>query len=185
MPRSGIGVPSPGSSPIATRSYTRSTQLEQDKGISESEPVPRDGEQREPSGETIDRLLREGRCDVVLATAGHAGHPHLATADRVARGRDGRIEVSGWLCPTTIRNLERNPRLALALRAGGEGVQIEGEAEGITEGAVLDGYVGDAAKRPAPSQVRWTLRVRPRRSFRFAGRFHTDAISNELNRNGR
>jgi hypothetical protein len=119
----------------------------------------------------IDRGLDGRELAVLLATAGADGEPHLATADRLLPAPDGRIQVSGWICPTTIRNLHENTKLALVVRGDGNSVEVQGSVENIEEDAVLEGSVPDAE---GILRVRWILLVRPERFLRFTDGVHSD-----------
>lgn len=121
--------------------------------------------------ETLNDALGGHGISVLLATAGRDGEPHLATADRILPDPQGLIQVSGWLCPTTIRNLRENSKLALVVRGAVGGVEIEGTVTEMEEDAVLDGYV--AEERPPP-RVRWILHVHPERFLRFENGLHSD-----------
>lgn len=119
----------------------------------------------------FDALPRERGWTVLLATAGEIGKPHLAMADRILPGPDGLVQISGWLCPTTIRDLKENARLALVVRGGSDGVEIEGSVDEIAEDARLDDFpVGD---QQVP-QVRFVLHVHPERFLHFSDGLHSD-----------
>lgn len=123
----------------------------------------------------IDELLRgAGRLPVLVATAGKDGLPHLSTADRILPQPEGLVEISGWLCPTTIRNLRHNANLALVVRASQGSVQIEGKVDTMEEDAFLDGDAPGEESGPSVSQVRWILRIRPQRFFSFPDGLHSD-----------
>lgn len=111
---------------------------------------------------------------VLVATVGDDRLPHLATADHIVPHPDGLVQVWGWLCPRTVRNLKQNTKLALVVRAEQGSIQIEGRVEDMEEDAILDGYApSEAADLPIP-QVRWVLHVHPERFFRFTDGQHSD-----------
>ncbi|MGD8376455.1 MAG: pyridoxamine 5'-phosphate oxidase family protein [Acidobacteriota bacterium] len=124
-------------------------------------------------GEVLDRAFRRGRFVLLVVTADEAGLPHVGKADGLKPGKEGRLQISGWLCATTVRNLKRNPRLTVVVQAEPEGVQLAGRLESLQEDAMLDGYADGTRRMP---QVRWRLTLRPTQLMRFREGEHADEV---------
>lgn len=94
---------------------------------------------------------------VLVATASGDGWPHLAVAGKIEALPHGRVAVDEWFCPETVSNLEKNPRISLAVwhPVSDTGYQLMGEVEQVEESAFLNGYLpeGEGA-RPLPQTRR-------------------------------
>ena len=53
-------------------------------------------------------------------------------------GEDGRFYVGAVLLDTTLKNLEKNGKIAIAAVSGAESYQVKGKAELLTEGPMFD-----------------------------------------------
>lgn len=53
-------------------------------------------------------------------------------------GEDGKFYVGAVLLDTTLKNLEKNGRIAIAAVSGAESYQVKGKAELLTEGPMFD-----------------------------------------------
>jgi hypothetical protein len=123
----------------------------------------------------VEALARAGaRIDV--ATVGADGTPHVATAARLTRRGEGHVDVVAWFCPTTTTNLSTNSHIAVVVRApaDGQGYQLLGRVERISEEAMLDGYVPHLEADPPIAQACRELRVTVERVLEFASTHHAD-----------
>ena len=113
---------------------------------------------------------------VDLATAAADGTPHVATAAHVERDGD-RLRATAWFCPTTVENLQHNPRVAVVVRSRepGSGYQVLGRVEAVTDRAMLNGHDPAADPGDPPPQVQRDLTIAVERVLDFADAHHTDA----------
>jgi len=105
-----------------------------------------------------------------LASADAAGAPHL-TVGEIEKATARTLRFRGWLCPQTLRNLEGNDRVALAVGLGPEGLQFVGTVAERSVDAVRDGY--GAEDREAP-RVRYRLLIRVVQTMAMTDEAHTD-----------
>lgn len=118
--------------------------------------------------------------------AGRVGHAYVATADakgipHLAAGRDlsilepSRLVFESWFCQTSLKNLQENPHVAVAVAdpATGNGFQFAGRVERIVDTAVLNGYVPDLEPAGLP-QVQWRLEIRVESVMAFTADAHSD-----------
>lgn len=107
----------------------------------------------------------------VIASAGADGVPHLALG-MVDGASASHLEVSGWLCPQTLANLEGNPRVAVAVDPGGPlGFQLLGTVTEKSVGAVRR---PGAAEDAAAPRVKYRLVVRIEATLALTDQPHTD-----------
>jgi uncharacterized protein len=120
-----------------------------------------------------DALALAGRLrHVFVATADAAGRPHLAAAGALTSAGENRVAVGAWFCPGTLANLAANPRLAVVVwdAEADVGHQLVGEAEGVEDLAMMDGYERELETRgPLPqTQRRILMRVQQVTGFTHA-----------------
>jgi uncharacterized protein len=86
---------------------------------------------------------------VYVATADRKGTPHIAAAEGMTFSDEDQITFRAWFCLKTVENLEKNPKLSLAILnpKTKEGYQILGELERIDRGAILDGFGSEKEKK--------------------------------------
>jgi predicted pyridoxine 5'-phosphate oxidase superfamily flavin-nucleotide-binding protein len=79
---------------------------------------------------------------VYVATTDQEGTPHIAAAEGFSFIDEDRILFSAWFCLETVKNLEENPKIALAFLdpRKNKGYQLWGEMERIERGAILNGF---------------------------------------------
>jgi predicted pyridoxine 5'-phosphate oxidase superfamily flavin-nucleotide-binding protein len=53
-------------------------------------------------------------------------------------GEDGKFYVGAVLLDTTLKNIEKNGKIAIAAVSGAESYQVKGRAEFVTEGPMFD-----------------------------------------------
>ena len=53
-------------------------------------------------------------------------------------GADGKFYIGAVLLDTTLKNIEKNGKIAIAAAAGAESYQLKGKAEFVTEGEIFD-----------------------------------------------
>jgi uncharacterized protein len=111
---------------------------------------------------------------VFVATADHAGLPHVAASGRIEVEPGGRVAVSEWFCPGTLANLQANPKVSIVAwdPVNDIGFQILGVADGLEELAVMDGLSQDLRK-PLP-QVERKIHVRVEKIIDFRHAPHSD-----------
>ena len=109
-----------------------------------------------------------------VATADEKGNTHLAAGRGVTVIRPNRLVFEAWFCQTTLRNLQQNPRIAVAIAdpATGIGYQFTGRVEKTEDTALLDGYLD--GEPPGLPQVQWRLEVRVENVMGFTADAHSD-----------
>jgi len=129
--------------------------------------------------EILDRVKKLSRkVNVVyVATADCDGVPHVAAAKGMEFLAEDRVFFRAWFCLETVRNLQDNPKVALALLDPGtnEGYQLSGEMERIEKGAILDGFApGAEEKWRGYPQAEHQLHIRIKRISSFSSGAHSD-----------
>jgi uncharacterized protein len=110
-----------------------------------------------------------------VATAGAGGNPHIAAGRGVTFNAPNMLVFEAWFCQTTLRNLQENPQIAVAVAdpATGNGYQFSGRVEKEVDTAVLDGYLPDV-EPPGMPQVQWRLEIRVESVLAFSADAHSD-----------
>jgi len=110
-----------------------------------------------------------------VATSDASGNPHLAAGRGIAVFEPNRLVFESWFCQTTLRNLQENPRVAVAIvdPATGNGYQFAGKVERTVDTAVMNGYVPDLEPAGMP-QVQWRLEIRVETVMAFSADAHSD-----------
>jgi uncharacterized protein len=124
--------------------------------------------------EAIQRLAeRVGHAFV--ATSDAKGHPHLAAGRGISVIAPNRLVFESWFCLTTLRNLQENPRIAVAVvdPANGNGYQFTGIVEKREDTAILNGYIPDL-EPPGLPQVQWRLEILVESVMAFSADAHSD-----------
>ena len=110
-----------------------------------------------------------------VATADANGNPHLAAGRGIAVFEPNRLVFESWFCQTTLKNLQENSRVAVAIAdpVNGNGYQFLGSVEKAVDTAVIDGYVPDL-EPPGLPQVQWRLEIRVESVMAFTADAHSD-----------
>jgi uncharacterized protein len=110
-----------------------------------------------------------------VATSDAKGNPHLAAGRGVALAEPNLLVFEAWVCLTTLRNLQENPRIAVAIAdpATGRGYQFAGRVEKAEDTAVLNGYLPGGEPSGMP-QVQWRLEIRVEHVMAFTADAHSD-----------
>lgn len=113
---------------------------------------------------------------VWIATADAAGTPHLATAGTVTQSGDDVVVMHEWFCPTTMANVEENPRVSVVVWPGGEedGFQLVGRFEQQQAEFMMDGFAPTVEKDHPLPQVERALTVRVESVLVFRHGRHSD-----------
>ena len=121
------------------------------------------------------KSFAEGIGHAYVPTSDANGTPHLAAGRGLAVTAPNRLVFEAWFCPTTMRNLNDNPKVAVAIAdpATGNGYQFIGRVEKTEETALLDGYLPDA-EPPGLPQVQWRLEVKVESVLAFTADAHSD-----------
>jgi uncharacterized protein len=121
------------------------------------------------------KRFAEGVGHAFVATSDAKGVPHLAAGSGVAVIKPDRLLFEAWFCPTTMKNLEENSRVAVAIAdpVTGAGYQFSGRVEREEETAMLDGFIPDE-EPPGLPQVQWRLEVRVESVMSFTADAHSD-----------
>ena len=110
-----------------------------------------------------------------VATADAKGNPHLAAGRGVSILEPNRLVFEAWFCPTTMKNLQENSKVAVAIAdpATGNGYQFLGRVDKTEDTALLDGYLPDL-EPPGLPQVQWRLEVMVESVMSFTADAHSD-----------
>ncbi|HBG05819.1 MAG: pyridoxamine 5'-phosphate oxidase [Geobacteraceae bacterium GWC2_58_44] len=121
------------------------------------------------------KLFAEKVGHAFVATADAKGHPHLAAGRGVSVSHPDLLVFEAWFCLTTLRNLQENPSIAVAIAdpATGNGYQFTGRVEKAEDTALLDGYLPGVEPSGMP-QVQWRLEVRVDSVMAFSADAHSD-----------
>ena len=121
------------------------------------------------------KSFAEGVGHAFVATADQAGNPHLAAGGGVSVSAPNRLLFEAWFCVTTLKNLQQNPKIAVAIAdpVTGNGYQFLGRLESKKDTAVLNGFLPDLEPSGLP-QVQWRLEVRVESVMAFAADAHSD-----------
>jgi predicted pyridoxine 5'-phosphate oxidase superfamily flavin-nucleotide-binding protein len=121
------------------------------------------------------RRFIEGIPLAIVATADNDGQPHLALGSEVRVLDDDHLVFENWFCQTTLANVARNPRVAVAVmtQESGTGYQFVGTVALGTDAALLDGYV-PGVEPPGEPQVLTRFVVRVEEVLAFCSGVHTD-----------
>ena len=121
------------------------------------------------------KTFAEGVGHAFVATADLAGTPHLAAGRGVSFLEQNRLVFEAWFCVTTLKNLQENPRVAVAIAdpLTGKGYQFFGRVETKKDTAILNGFLPDFEPSGLP-QVQWRLEVRVESVVVFTTDAHSD-----------
>lgn len=110
-----------------------------------------------------------------VATSDANGNPHLAAGRGVSAYEPNLLVFEAWFCQTTLRNLQENPKVAVAIAdpATGEGYQFTGLVDKKEDTAVLNGYLPDL-EPPGLPQVQWRLEIKVESVMAFSADAHSD-----------
>ena len=110
-----------------------------------------------------------------VATCDAGGHPHIAAGRGIGLFEPNRLVFESWLCPTTMKNLQENPRVSVVVADTdtGSGFQFVGKVEKTTDTAVLNGYLPELEPAGLP-QVQWRLEIRVDGVMAFTADAHSD-----------
>ncbi len=117
----------------------------------------------------------EGISLALVASADVSGNPHLALASDIKAQDGNHLMFENWYCQTTLRNLDQNPRIAIAVMARDSkfGYQFIGNVVHGYDVAILNGYVPEA-EQPGELQALTRLVVRVEEVLAFCSGIHTD-----------
>ncbi|HXE97052.1 MAG TPA: pyridoxamine 5'-phosphate oxidase family protein [Dongiaceae bacterium] len=124
--------------------------------------------------EEIRRCI-EGISLAMVATSDESGNPHLAVANRVLTLDDQHLMLENWYCPATLRNIARNPSVAIVVmsRDAEIGYQFIGNVAHGYDVALLSGYAPEV-EPPGEPQALTRIVVRVDEVLAFCSGIHTD-----------
>lgn len=110
-----------------------------------------------------------------VASTDSEGNPHLAAGRDIRFPEASRLVFEAWFCATTLRNIQANPRIAVAIAdpATGKGYQFLARVEKTEETALLDGYAPELEPLELP-QAQWRLEARIEQVLAFSAEAHSD-----------
>jgi predicted pyridoxine 5'-phosphate oxidase superfamily flavin-nucleotide-binding protein len=110
-----------------------------------------------------------------VASADADGRPHLALGSGIKVLDDEHLLFESWFCPTTLRNVEQNQQVAVAVMAhdSASGYQFIGSVVHGFDIALLDGYTPGAVP-VSDLQALSQLVVRVEEVLAFCTGIHSD-----------
>ena len=110
-----------------------------------------------------------------VATSDANGNPHLASGRSISVFEPNRLLFEAWFCQATLKNLQENPKVAVAVAdpVTGNGYQFTGRVERSEDTAILNGYIPDV-EPPGLPQVQWRLEIRIDSVMIFSTDAHSD-----------
>lgn len=117
----------------------------------------------------------EGISLAMVASADISGNPHLALGSGITALDGHHVALENWYCQTTLRNLDQNPRIAVAVMAQDSkiGYQFIGNVVLGYDIAILNGYVPEA-EHPGGPQALTRIVVKVEEIMAFCSGIHTD-----------
>jgi uncharacterized protein len=121
------------------------------------------------------KTFAEGVGHAFVASSDRAGNPHLAAGRGVSVTEPNLLVFEAWFCVTTLKNLQENPKVAVAVAdpVTGKGYQFLGRVESRKDTAILNGFLPDLEPAGLP-QVQWRLEVRVESVVAFTADAHSD-----------
>ena len=121
------------------------------------------------------RRCIEGTSLALVASSDETGNPHLAVANDVLALDGQHLLLENWYCPATLRNIEKNPRVAIAVMSQDSetGYQFIGNVAHGYDIALLSGYVPEV-EPPGEPQALTRIVVRVDEVLAFCSGLHTD-----------
>lgn len=121
------------------------------------------------------RSLMEKTSFVFVATADSSGQPHMVIGEQVTVSGNSVLIFENWFCPSTLQNIECNPRIAVVvvLPDTGKGYQMLGSVIRNAETIIHDGHNQPATTQEAP-QVLTRFVVKIERILEFTSGIHSD-----------
>ena len=111
---------------------------------------------------------------LVWVATSRGGEPHLVPVCFVKALKDGKLLVGNVFISRTERNLEENPRIAVAIafrREGWDGYLLKGRAEILREGELFEGFKREVLERSGGRRVlRSALLVNVEEAYSLAPR---------------
>ncbi|GFO69750.1 hypothetical protein GMLC_33290 [Geomonas limicola] len=110
-----------------------------------------------------------------VASTDSEGTPHLAAGRDISFPEATLLVFEAWFCTTTLRNIQGNPRIAVAIAdpATGKGYQFLARVERVEETALMDGYAPELEPFGLP-QAQWRLAARIEQVLAFSAEAHSD-----------
>ena len=117
----------------------------------------------------------EGIALAMVASAAASGNPHLALGSGIKAIDGQHLMLENWCCQTTLRNLEQNPRIAIAVMAEDMkiGYQFIGRLAHGFDVAHLSGYAPEVEPAGEP-QALTRLIVKVEEILAFCSGIDTD-----------
>lgn len=117
----------------------------------------------------------EGTALAMVASADISGNPHLALGSGVKVIDGQHLMLENWCCQTTLQNLDRNPRIAIAVMAQDMkiGYQFIGNLAYGFDLAFLSGYAPEVEPSGEP-QALTRIVVKVEEILAFCSGIHTD-----------
>ena len=121
------------------------------------------------------KRFAEGIALAMVASADASGKPHLALGSDIKVIDGQHLMLENWYCQTTLKNLEQNPCLAIAVMAPDMkiGYQFIGQLAYGFDVALLSGYA-PAMEPPGEPQALTRLIVKVEEILAFCSGIDTD-----------
>lgn len=117
----------------------------------------------------------EGLPMAMVASADVSGNPHLALGSGIKVLDGHHLMLENWYCQTTLRNIDQNPRIAIAVMAWDSkiGYQFIGSVVHGCDIAILNGYT-PAVEPTGEPQTLTRIVVKVEEILAFCSGIHID-----------
>lgn len=129
---------------------------------------------------TLERAIALGKKveHFFIAVVDAEGVPYVNSARQIEPVADNQFAIEEWICPLTVANLSKNPKLALLIwdSAADDGYEILGEVLMFEGQAFVNGFAPEVEENVYLPQVKRRLIIRAERITAFSHALRCDAI---------
>jgi hypothetical protein len=113
-----------------------------------------------------------------MALVDGEGVPYVNSARQIEQTADNQFAIEEWICPLTIMNLARNPKMAVVIwdPATGDGHEIIGEVLMFEDQESLNGFAPEVHEEAYLPQVKRRLIIRAEKITSFSHTLRCEAI---------
>ena len=115
---------------------------------------------------------------VFSSLIGADNFPHVNCAREIEQVTENQFAIEEWICPTTVKHLSENPKIAVLIwdPAAGDGYEILGDVLMFESLAFLNGFAPEAEADASLPQVKRKLIIRAEKIIAFSHTLRCDDI---------
>jgi hypothetical protein len=136
----------------------------------------------------LERAIKLGKRveHLFMAVVDGQGVPYVNSVRQIEQVAENQFAVEEWICPLTVTNLGRNPKMAVVIwdSATDDGYEILGEALMFEGQAMLNGFAPGVEENAVLPQVKRRLIIRAEKITAFSHALRCDAIQPLPSRDG-